>query len=312
MYKLVIPIQQRGLPSEAKRMAWSLAGLIGLFALCLDPWKGGWYLFAWAAVSLLEGFSILRQVRRMVAPAQLCGHSLAGLASVTVEILGEGEAVWSDPTGHPIGLTPEEGWQGWLALLSLHGFPGSTGASASSRLNLVRALTLAPMPRRHPDQDPDRRSLCEQFFPRPSRLPLRLLVAVFLCLLLGTVGVAALEDPIFAALGGGPISLITGIFLLLAWLDERRGIRSIRWDAQRKTWILSSFSGKVMTRSPEARPMSLKRVFGSGPWLPFPGPDQQAQPDALALFLDDQAHAAWKAKRGRAVFTHSKLEQEES
>lgn len=312
MHKLIIPIQHRGFPPEAQRAAWNLAGLIGVFALCIEPWKGGWYLFAWGAVSLLEGCSILRQVRRMVAPAQLGGRSLAGMASVSVEILREGEAVWSDPAGLPIDLTPEEGWEGWLALLSLHGFPAFTTASASSRLNLERASATAPMPRRHPDQAPDRRSPCDQVFPRPSRLPFRLLLAFFLCLLVGTVGMAALGDPLLSALGGGSVTVIAGLVLLLVWLDERRGIRSIQWDAQRRIWNLSSFSGIVTTRSPEARPMALKRVFGSGPWLPPPVPGQHAQPDALALFLDDQAHAAWKARRGPAVFTHSSLEQEES
>jgi hypothetical protein len=310
MQKLVIPIQHRGFPREAQKMFWSMAGFIALAALWTDSWKGGWHLIGWLAISLLECILLAKPLRRMIAPAELCGHSLAGIEHVSVEILGEGEATWFDPAGLPMGLAPGEGWNCWLALLSRSGFPAFIATSACFRLRLEGASAATPMPRRHPEQSPDRRPSCDQSFPRPSNLPFRFLLAFFLFLLMGSVGVAVVGDPMLAAFGGGPITTLTGLILLLVWLDERRSIRSLRWDGSMQNWTLSAFSGGVTTWSPESPPMALKKLFGSGSRVPSLTSDKQSQSDALALFLDDQAHAAWWAKRRQPVFTHSKLEQD--
>lgn len=310
MHKLVIPVQRLGFPRQAQKLILSLIGFILLTALWTEFWKGGWHLLGWVTVALFECILLARPLRRMSAPAQLGSHLLSGMDHVTVEVRAEGEAIWLDAAGAPIGLRSDEAWRCWLTMLAHHGFPTAATEPGCFRLKMQDAETQEPMPRRYPEYAPDRRSHCSQSFPKLSAWPFWCLATFFCALLVGSAIVGFVEDPMLAALGGGPITFITGGFLFAAWFSERRDLQSLSWLDDDGCWLLSTSSGDSSIWYPGSDPISPKRLAKVASHMDSPASETISQPGALALFLDDQAHAAWQAKRRNPVFTHSTIEQD--
>jgi hypothetical protein len=223
-----------------------------------------------------------------------------------VEIRREGEAVWFDPEGRAIPLTPETAWSCWLTLLAHQGFPAEVGRW-NLRLRLDRAEASEPMPRRFPEDLPPTRSDAKASRQVRSRLPFRMLVGLFACAVLATLAVT-LHDTALGLLGGGPITLILGLITLWAWRGEGPVIVSTIWKKEAQQWEMKQANGRVRMWNPRSAPGTnfRKRLSGFSPKEP-------GELKTLDLLLDDLAHAEWlnnRAKRRKTEFHSSNLEEE--
>lgn len=285
--RIKIPVQHKGFPPGSWSFLASALTIVVICPIAIHLRGSHLELFLFLIYFAVFSWNSLRQFPQLVVRPKLGSISLKDMAWVTVEIRGEGEAAWFDPTGQPLPIAPQLARECWEALLANHGFPGRLRL-LSPRIRLDQAEATEPMPRRFGEEPPERRENAILAWKPASMVPFYLFLLAMVVVLIEMVIISF--DP-FARTGlwvDAVILIGMGFIAVFLKIGQKWSLAKIMWNSSEQQWEFTQANDRVFRWDPKQSPSwelrwRMKRMT-IGP---------QIQNHTFDLLLDDLAYSAW-------------------